>query len=152
MCVSPQHINDITGTIELEPMLKKSEAIFLQLHGCDDLPDDIQSILGLSDKGANASTPDDDNGGSGALVHRGSTASTPERTLKTSSQANGGLQTQSLHAGGGGNSCNGVNGAVTKAAAPKQLDYSSSHNGATPMSSTPDDSSIEILPDQMDLI
>lgn len=123
-----QHINDITGTIELEPMLKKSEAIYLQMKACgDSLPEDIQSILGMDEPSSNTSTPDHEKAKS--------SASTPERALSS------GMQSQSLHAGGSSNG----------STPPKQFNCHNSSN-STVLSSTPDDSSIEILSDHMDLV
>ncbi|ELU08056.1 hypothetical protein CAPTEDRAFT_181938 [Capitella teleta] len=112
-----KHINDITGTIEVEPMLKKSEAIFLQLQAVDSgLPDELDDIIGEDKDATPSSTPE----------REASTASTPSERKKNAD----GMQTQTLHAG---DSCNGHSSPPL---------HSSSSNQHSP-NSNQDDSSIE---------
>jgi hypothetical protein len=101
-------------------MLKKSEAIYLQLKALGkDLPEEIEDIIGEDKTASPATTPE----------HGVSTASTPSEPRRNDD----GMQTQTLHAGG---SCNGHSPPSNPASS--QNSPSSNH----------DDSSIEILPDQ----
>ena len=42
-----KHVNDLSGSIDVEAILKKAEAIFLQIAGCRAPPKEVASILGL---------------------------------------------------------------------------------------------------------
>ena len=42
-----KHINDMSGTIDVDDILKKAEGIFLQIAGCRAPPKHVAEILGL---------------------------------------------------------------------------------------------------------
>ena len=42
-----KHINDMSGTIDIDAILKKAEAIFIQIAGCRSPPRAVAEVLGL---------------------------------------------------------------------------------------------------------
>ncbi|XP_013411982.1 TBC1 domain family member 15 isoform X2 [Lingula anatina] len=115
-----KHINDISYTIELEPMLTKAEGIYLQLANTTKLPGPIKEILGFdfdrkgSGDSSKTSTP---------VEGYSTPASTPEHSTPVMS-----LPLKDSRVGNGGH-----------------MGSSSASQETGP--TTPDDSSIEILPD-----
>ena len=124
-----QHINDMSGTIDLEDTLKKAESLYKQVLACKTLPDSIREIMKLPNpSGPETAAP------SAATsmnnIPNGTVASTPstpdkQRSLKIPGKA---IQEKTV-----------------------VLTSPSSDSGNT--ITTPDDSSIEILPeDHMDVM
>ena len=42
-----KHLNDLSGSIDVDAILRKAEAIFLQIAGCRAPPKDVARILGI---------------------------------------------------------------------------------------------------------
>ena len=42
-----KHVNDLSGSIDVDAILKKAEAIFLQIAGCRSPPKEVAQILGI---------------------------------------------------------------------------------------------------------
>lgn len=121
-----QHINDLSGQIELSEIIIKAEGIYLQLSTCKHLPAAIADILGIEQCPA----PSGDDGCDGAS----STRSSPDHTS---------LQI----------STTGTEGSTGEKSLNVQLSSGGSTYTTDTRTATPDDSSIEILPvDHMDLV
>ena len=52
-----QFVNDFSGKINVEDVLKAAECIYLQLSTCKRLSSTVQSILGLNEHDADTSSP-----------------------------------------------------------------------------------------------
>ena len=130
-----QHINDMCFTIDHEEVLKTAEAIFLQLQSYPEVPNSIREIIGLepvpetpSRSSPQRQTPPRE----ASAVHASS----------VSSSANMPDRSRTLVNGSTSNSVRYNNGSIPHT----QKEDSPSSVG------TPDDNSIEILPDNMDVV
>jgi len=131
-----QYVNDLSCNIDVDEILRTAEAIYLQLSTCRDLPPVVGNILCLY--GPSEGSPfqpfhpserETGLGGSETATTQSSVQSSPDRTGFVTSDRK--ITTQSLHF----------------------------HNGnqetmadGTTEPTTPDDSSIEILSDHIDLV
>lgn len=122
-----KHINDMSMAIHLEDTLKKAEGIFLQLKNAKKLPNTVKEILGLPVSPSNSLAS---SGTSTPVLPR-----TPASTPITGAAGNSGMMSVSFSKGA--------------SARLHALDLSSHSNGLKSNSGTtsPDDSSIEILSD-----
>lgn len=118
----------MTGTIEVEEVLKLAEALYLQLKACKELPNSIREILGLE------------------IVSETPSRASPQRQVNGAEGGSGGTTTPSTPDKG----TLQINGKVNPAV---KFSGASNHRkeGNSTTATTPDDSSIEILPDNMDV-
>lgn len=125
MCL--QYVNDLSCNINVDEILCTAEAIYCQLRDCRDLPPTIHNILCLSmNSEGSPFQPFLPAQQTEASTTQSSTRSSPERTVDRAAKAAKCTVTPSLH-------------------------YHNHSFGAREPS-TPDDDSIEVLSDHMDLV
>ncbi|KAL3884053.1 hypothetical protein ACJMK2_030276 [Sinanodonta woodiana] len=128
-----KHINDICFAIHLEDTLKKAEGIYLQLKECKKLPDSIQEILGFKVSPANSGAS---SGYSTPVVVSALTSSI--QNISLSSSLNSSSASAPLT-----KSARFKPDSSSKLQLPVKENCTSTTSGSG--STTPDDSSIEIL-------
>lgn len=125
-----QYVNDLSCNINVNEILCIAEAIYCQLRDCRDLPSTVHNILCLS-MGAEGSPfqplpPMHSDEQRTEASTQSSSKSSPERTVTHVANKAKSIETQSLH--------------------------HLNHHSGTREPGTPDDDSIEILSDHMDLV
>ncbi|XP_061420596.1 TBC1 domain family member 15 isoform X1 [Lethenteron reissneri] len=87
-----KHVNELSMKLDVEEILKRGQAIYLQLSQCKELPRSILEILGMGEETVGAGTPESDSNSSSS----------------STSSGGGGGGSSSSHSSGGGSSPSGV--------------------------------------------